>query len=122
MFVLIGCGEREWGYHTECVPVVGDLVELQHGEPDEEPGDFVLAVVTSRKWWIPAGNLDGKQLDVLEVVLAVELLGEIPVGDIAASEEWPSEEYSKRKAEHEDVLERIRAAAPRPAQQPYGQT
>jgi hypothetical protein len=104
-FLRISSQGREWGFEVSdgFIPAVGDTVTLWHAMPDEESDDCIDGVVTKRRWGFAS---DFRKEESVE--LDVELYSEIPDGHVADSTEWPSSEWSKRRAQLESDLERIR--------------
>jgi hypothetical protein len=108
-FLRFSAQGHEWGFEVAdgFIPAVGDFVTLWHAMPDTESDDCIDGVVTKRTWGFAS---DFREEDC--IFFDVDLESEIPSGHIADSTEWPSSEWSKRRAELEADLESIRKGIP----------
>jgi len=103
-FVRFTLGDLEWGFDVPdgYVPAVGDTVMLGIAERDTESDDAINATVVKRQWPFLSDWSEWK-----EIFIEVESDETIPSGWIADSTEWPSTEWSDRKRQFEDDLERM---------------
>lgn len=79
----------EWGYHSEIVPAVGDIIWLAHGFPGDDWEDFwdmVTAKVVRREFCFHEEE---------DVTLFVEPERQIPAGHVADSPEWPAKDVKE---------------------------
>jgi hypothetical protein len=97
-FLRFHAQKHEWGFEVPegFIPSIGDTVTLWHALPDKEADDCIDGVVTKRSWGFAS---DFREEDC--IVFEVKLESKVPEGHIADSTEWPSSEWSKRKAEDE---------------------
>lgn len=101
------CIAREWGFESECVnpinniPVVGDLVWLSVGKPDQDPSDSVKGMVLSREWCFDDES-------EIEVVIYVEFFERIDPELQSDSQVWPLQEYTQRMNQHKLTLAKFK--------------
>lgn len=93
--------ESEWGEPMKNIPVVGDLVWLSVGKPDEDPSDSVKAIILSREWCFD------DESDI-EVVIHVEFFERIDPELQSDSQVWPLREYTQRMNQHKLMLSKIK--------------
>lgn len=93
--------ESEWGNSINNIPVVGDLVWLSVGKPDQDPSDSVKGMVLSREWCFD------DESDI-EVVIYVEFFERIDPELQSDSQVWPLREYTQRMNQHKLTLAKIR--------------